>query len=88
MFIILVLAWAIIPLEFNFRNNNFFFGSWKLFLFIIAVPIEISAILLIFMPETPKHLAKIGHYKEMFIVLSKMYQENNGESSDNYIVGI
>lgn len=80
-----VLAWAIIPLRFEFRVGHFFFGSWKLFILVTAVPLHFFAILLIFMPETPQHFAKIGHYEELLNVLTRMYRENHGSSSEDYI---
>ncbi|XP_043479335.1 synaptic vesicle glycoprotein 2B-like [Leptopilina heterotoma] len=85
LMILPLLAWAIIPLRFEFRMGNFFFGSWKLFVLVTAVPLNFFAILLIFMPETPQYFAKIGHYKELLNVLTRMYQENHGGSSEDYI---
>lgn len=85
LMILPLLAWAIIPLRFEFRVGHFFFGSWKLFILVTAVPLHFFAILLIFMPETPQHFAKIGHYEELLNVLTRMYRENHGSSSEDYI---
>ncbi|XP_051155606.1 synaptic vesicle glycoprotein 2B-like [Leptopilina boulardi] len=83
--IVPLLAWLIIPLDFEYRGEFFFFRSWNLFIFVCALPAEILGIFLIFSPETPKHLAETGQHFRLVNVLIHMYEKNNGGTSDDYM---
>ncbi|XP_033214863.1 synaptic vesicle glycoprotein 2B-like isoform X2 [Belonocnema kinseyi] len=81
-----LLAWVIIPLEFEYRNNYFFFRSWNLFVLICSLPAEILGIWLIFCPETPKYLGETGQTEKLMKVLTDMYTENIGGTPEEYII--
>ncbi|XP_033214280.1 synaptic vesicle glycoprotein 2B-like isoform X2 [Belonocnema kinseyi] len=76
LIIVPLLAWAIIPLQFEYRRHYFFFRSWNLFVLVCAIPAEILGIWLIFCPETPKYLAESGQTGKLLKVLTDMYVEN------------
>lgn len=83
--IVPLLAWLIIPLDFEYRREYFLFRSWNLFIFVCALPAEILGIWLIFSPETPKYLAETGQHFQLVNVLINMYEKNNGGTSEDYI---
>lgn len=83
-----LLAWAIIPLQFEYQSNYFFFRSWNLFLVACAIPAEILGIRLIFCAETPKYLSESGQTEKLMRVLTDMYWENAGGSAEEYIVNL
>lgn len=80
------MAWVIIPLEFEYQSNYFFFRSWNLFLVVCAIPAEILGLCLIFCTETPKYLAEIGENEKLMKILTDMYRNNVGGSAEEYIV--
>ncbi|XP_043479333.1 synaptic vesicle glycoprotein 2B-like isoform X1 [Leptopilina heterotoma] len=78
------LAWIILPLEFAYESEYFFFRSWNLFILVCCLPAELIAIALFFFPETPKYLAETGQNVKLLKVLGRMYEENTGLSSQKY----
>ena len=84
--LISVLAWAIIPLQFEYRNHYFFFRSWNLFVLVCALPAEILGVWLIFCPETPKYLAESGQTGKLMKVLTDMYIENIKGTPEEFYV--
>ncbi|XP_008544413.1 synaptic vesicle glycoprotein 2B [Microplitis demolitor] len=85
IFVTSIFAWLIIPLNISADFGGFFFHSWNLFNLICAIPSLITAIWLLFLPETPKYLSEFGNDEELFFVLSRMYRENTGKSSEEYL---
>lgn len=85
LIIVPILAWTIIPLQFEFRNEYFFFRSWNLFVLVCALPAEFLGIWLIFFPETPKYLAETGQNSKLMEVLIHMYEKNIGGTGDEYL---
>ncbi|XP_033215087.1 synaptic vesicle glycoprotein 2B-like [Belonocnema kinseyi] len=79
-----VLAWIIVPMEFQFRNEYLLFRSWNLFVMLCSIPAVLIAFWLIFLPETPKFLAESGHNFELLNVLGDIYVTNNKQPVETY----
>ena len=57
------LAWLIIPhVEIGGHINDLVFGSWRIFVAIGAFPSLSSALLMLFMPESPLYLQKVSMF--------------------------
>ncbi len=48
------LAWAVIPLTFQFESESIRFNSWRLFTILSGLPSLSVAIILLFFPESPR----------------------------------
>ncbi|XP_050355016.1 synaptic vesicle glycoprotein 2C-like [Nymphalis io] len=83
-----LLAWAILPLEFNYSllEGYFQLHSWNLFLYVCSVWSLFAFILYLSLPETPKYLLSHGREKEALEVLKGIYSENSGNNKDTYPV--
>ncbi|XP_033215736.1 synaptic vesicle glycoprotein 2B-like isoform X2 [Belonocnema kinseyi] len=79
------LGLAIIPLNFEYRNDFFFFRSWNLYVTICSLPAFLIGSCFIFFPETPKYLAEKGSSEQLLQVLTNMYEQNVGKSGKEYI---
>ncbi|XP_044584245.1 synaptic vesicle glycoprotein 2A-like isoform X1 [Cotesia glomerata] len=80
------IGWAVIPLEIDlgFNSKYFIFNSWNLYLLICSLFSPIIALWLIFFSETPKYLAETSQNKRLMALLNQMYQENTGNSNQNF----
>ncbi|XP_033214711.1 synaptic vesicle glycoprotein 2B-like isoform X2 [Belonocnema kinseyi] len=78
------LAWIILPLQFAYESEYFFFRSWNFFILVCCLPAELIALALFFFPETPKYLAETGQNVKLLKVLGRMYEENTGNSAKKY----
>lgn len=79
-----LIAWLIIPLEFDLRFHSLKFHSWNLFVAICAVPSLLIGVWLFFFPESPKFLIEMGDADDALEVLKDMYHCNTGNSRDDY----
>ncbi|KAJ8930446.1 hypothetical protein NQ314_016773 [Rhamnusium bicolor] len=81
------LAWLIIPhQELGYRNQYFVYNSWRIFLLICAVPSFIVAVLLFFLPESPKFLLSQGRSEEAIAIFKHIYHINTGNDAEDYPV--
>ncbi|KAK5639200.1 hypothetical protein RI129_011692 [Pyrocoelia pectoralis] len=80
------LAWLIIPAGIGYTSENFIYNSWRIFLLICAVPSFVVAILLFFLPESPKFLLSHGRGDEALEIFKKIYKVNTGNDISEYPV--
>ncbi|XP_022908745.2 synaptic vesicle glycoprotein 2C-like isoform X1 [Onthophagus taurus] len=81
-----LLAWLIIPLNWNVKFLNGTLKSWNFFLMISSFPCIISSIGHFFIPENPKYLMTAGKNEEALRVFQKVFCLNTGKSPENYPV--
>ncbi|VVD03855.1 unnamed protein product [Leptidea sinapis] len=79
-----VLAWAILPFQFQVDFGTLKFTEWRLLTIVYSLPFIISAILLSFGPESPKFLLSRGKHVESLQVLGNIYARNSGKSPIEY----
>lgn len=80
------LAWLIIREDIGFRTENFVYNSWRIFLLICALPSFVVAILLFFLPESPKFLLSQGKSEEAIEIFKHIYHINTGNDPEDYPV--
>lgn len=56
-----LLAWIIIPRDMRFKLGSMEINSWRIFLMLCVIPSVSSAIILIFMPESPGYLFNVSN---------------------------
>ncbi|XP_063986394.1 synaptic vesicle glycoprotein 2C-like [Diachasmimorpha longicaudata] len=78
-------AWAIIPLEFTYTTDYFFFHSWNLFVLLYSLLAPALALWLLTFPETPKYLADCGEDAKLAEALGVMHSENTGRPFKEYL---
>lgn len=72
-----LLAWAIIPLEWEFvLTDDFKISPWRVYLLFSSLLNGINLICLIQLPESPKFLLSMNRKEETLNVLKKMYAIN------------
>lgn len=82
-----MIAWGIIPISnIRFESDVFIFDSWNLFVALCAVPSLLLSIWLFAFPESPKFMMECGDYDDALNVLKLIYEQNTGDSADNYPV--
>ncbi|CAH1373070.1 unnamed protein product [Tenebrio molitor] len=81
-----LLAWAILPQEINLNlfNQNIEFHSWNIYLLLSGIAPIISAIIFLFMPESPKFLMTVGQNDKALRVFQKVYSVNTGNGIHTY----
>lgn len=62
------------------------FYSWNVFLLISAVPSLLAALVMKFMPESPKFLMTVGKNEKALKVLRKVYSINTGKPPNTFPV--
>ncbi|XP_030757451.1 synaptic vesicle glycoprotein 2B-like [Sitophilus oryzae] len=62
------------------------FSPWRTFVLICSLPSLFSAVLLYFLPETPKYLISKKMYEKARLVFQKIYTFNTGDDGDNFPV--
>lgn len=87
-FYFVVIAWAVIPLEFRYEDESFRFASWNLFVAICALPSLILGVWLFAFPESPKFLLECGESEIALDILKDIYVMNTGEPRSSYPVSI
>ncbi|KAF7267110.1 hypothetical protein GWI33_019607 [Rhynchophorus ferrugineus] len=80
------LAWLIIPAEIGFSTSYFIYNSWRIFLLVMALPSFVVAILLCFLPESPKYLLTRGKSEEAIAIFKHIYHVNTGNDAEDYPV--
>lgn len=80
------LAWIIIPTGIGFYAESFIYNSWRIFLLICAIPSFIVAVLLFFLPESPKFLLTRGRVDEAMEIFKTIYSVNTGKDRNEYPV--
>lgn len=79
-----LIAWVIIPLNFELTLHVFKFKSWNLFVAICALPSLLIGMWLFLFPESPKFLIEVGETEEALEVLKDMYHQNTGNNRNDY----
>lgn len=81
---ILVLAYLILPLDFKIPVPflSISLRSWRLYTFVLAIPLGLGALMIFLLHESPKFLASQGYTKEALEVLRAMYKTNGGNVDD------
>ncbi|XP_008201263.1 synaptic vesicle glycoprotein 2C-like [Tribolium castaneum] len=75
-----LLAWGILPQELNLQiSNTFTIYSWNILLFLCSIPSLVSAIIFVFVPESPKFLMTIGENEKALKIFQKIYAKNSGQ---------
>lgn len=81
------LAWLIIPSGIGYKSaGGFLYNSWRIFLLVCSIPSFVVAILLYFLPESPKFLLSQGKHDEAMAVFHRIYTVNTGRPADTYPV--
>lgn len=80
------LAWLIIPAEIGVTTPYFVYNSWRIFLIVMALPSLVVAILLCFLPESPKFLLTRGKSEEAIAIFKHIYHVNTGNDAEDYPV--
>lgn len=80
------LAWLVIPSGIGYYSSGFVYNSWRVFLMICALPSFTVAILLYFLPESPKFLLAHGQEEEAMAVFRKIYAMNTNKNPEDYPV--
>lgn len=80
------LAWVIIPAQIGGEINGFVYNSWRIFLFVMALPSFLVAALLFLLPESPKFLLSLGRTEEAMEVFKGIYAINTGNNKELYPV--
>lgn len=78
------LAWLIIPSGIGYYSTSFTYNSWRIFLLVCALPSFIVAVLLVFLPESPKFLIMRGKKDKALNIFQRIYQINTGKPADTY----
>ncbi|XP_053605818.1 LOW QUALITY PROTEIN: putative transporter SVOPL [Plodia interpunctella] len=74
------LAYLILPLDFRIPITwlSITFRPWRLFTMVMAVPLGLGMLSLVFLQESPKFLADKGENDKALAVLRIMYEANGG----------
>ncbi|XP_037025294.1 synaptic vesicle glycoprotein 2C-like [Bradysia coprophila] len=80
------MAWLIIPLNIGVHTPYFVYNSWRIFLVICSLPSFVVAILLVYLPESPKFLIMKGRNEEALNIFRGIFVTNTGKSRDIYPV--
>lgn len=75
-----LMAWLIIPMNWEFFLLDMKFSPWRLYLFSTSFLNFINFICLCYLPESPKYLLSVGKKAETLAVLRRMYQINTGKA--------
>lgn len=80
-----VLGWLVINSGFKFTIPfvNVVFKPWRLYLFALGIPSLLSAIVLSFLPESPKYVFTRGDEARAIKILESIYKMNTGDDEKN-----
>ncbi|XP_043289400.1 synaptic vesicle glycoprotein 2B-like [Venturia canescens] len=81
-----LIAWLIVPLDFTYQSNTFYFKSWNLFVALCALPSLMLSLWLFAFPESPKFLLECGETDEALEVFKWIYSQNTGNDPATYPV--
>ncbi|XP_065364157.1 uncharacterized protein LOC135957355 [Calliphora vicina] len=79
-----VLAFLILPYEWNFQVFNMNFHSWQIYFAICCIPSLLSGILLSLFPESPRFLMSQGRNAEALKIFQKIFAMNKRQPIENY----
>lgn len=82
--IVAVFALVTIPYDIGFEVPGFVYNSWRVFLTLCALPAFITAIVMLWLPESPMYLLIKDRKDEALDVLRKMYALNTGKQKYTY----
>lgn len=80
------LAWIIIPQTIGHYSEGFTYKSWQIFLALCSIPSFIVAVLLLYLPESPKFLISNNEHDKALKVFKRIYQTNTGKDQASYPV--
>ncbi|XP_037943089.1 synaptic vesicle glycoprotein 2C-like [Teleopsis dalmanni] len=83
-----ILAYFILPYHIAFKIWVLKFHTWQIFVATTAIPSLISAILIVFLPESPKFLMTKGKNEEALKVFQIIYAVNTGRNKSEYPIKI
>lgn len=78
-----MMAWAVINQNWQFHVPiiDVMYKPWRLYFIICSSPEIIAALVLLFVPESPKFVLGQGHKMEAYKILKKINRWNNGQKS-------
>ncbi|XP_058984032.1 synaptic vesicle glycoprotein 2B [Musca domestica] len=79
-----ILAWLVLPRDWEFKIDDFNVHTWQIFLFICALPSLITGLILIILPESPKFLMSQGRNMEALRAFQKIYAFNTRKPKTSY----
>lgn len=79
-----LIAWAVINEDWQFYIPylDITYKPWRFFLIVCSLPGLLAAIVLLFMPESPKFVLGLGDQKGAIKILEKINRWNNGSKSE------
>lgn len=82
--IVPAMAWTVINQDYQFQIPliDLTYKPWRLFIVVCGIPGFVSAMLLIFLPESPKFVLSQGNKTEAYRILQRMNRWNNGKESE------
>lgn len=82
------MAWLVLPLHWNFEIPflGTTFRSWRLLVIIYGTPNILFAIVIYFLPESPKYLLVQGRKEEVLEILKNIFSINTGKDASEYPV--
>lgn len=82
------LAWVILPQDWSvvIPYINLLFRPWRLLALVYPLPSLLAALLISFLPESPKYLLTRGKHEEVIVILTKIFCINSGKKADDYVV--
>ncbi|XP_022908737.2 synaptic vesicle glycoprotein 2B-like [Onthophagus taurus] len=83
-----LLAWGILPQNWDVSKDNFNLHSWNFFILICTLPSLISTIGHSFLPESPKFLMTSGKNEVALKVFQQIYSMNTGKSTEKFPIKI
>ncbi|XP_008544409.1 synaptic vesicle glycoprotein 2C isoform X1 [Microplitis demolitor] len=81
-----LIAWLIVPLDFTYSSDSFYFKSWNLFVALCALPSLTLSLWLFAFPESPKFLLECGETDKALEVFRWIYSQNTGQEMESYPV--
>ncbi|VEN33963.1 unnamed protein product [Callosobruchus maculatus] len=79
-----LLAWGILPNQWDFSIMEYNFHSWNVFLMVCATVPLIGGICYMFLPESPKYLMSQGKNNQALEVFRKVYAVNTGKEKSTF----
>ncbi|XP_059219149.1 synaptic vesicle glycoprotein 2C [Stomoxys calcitrans] len=79
-----VMAWLILPQDWEFEVQSLNVHTWQIFLFYCALPSLLSGLILVFLPESPKFLMSQGRNQEALKSFQFIYALNNRKPKSFY----
>ncbi|XP_058982468.1 synaptic vesicle glycoprotein 2B-like [Musca domestica] len=79
-----LLAWLILPRDWEFVIKGFNVHTWQIFLLVCGLPSFISGVILLFLPESPKFLMSQGHNGEAMRAFQTIYALNTRKPKNTF----